>query len=84
VKIVRPVVAAVTVVAAAAEAAAVAVVAVAATAVVVAIGTNRPPSLYFFTGEGWSLPVFALFLFILPIPVDLHSDPTLLFPSLSR
>jgi len=82
VKIVRPVAAAVTV--AAAEAAVVAVVAVAATAVVVAIGTNRHPSLYSFTGEGWSLPVFALFLFTVPIPVDLHLDPTLLFLSLSR
>jgi hypothetical protein len=85
VKIVRPVVAAVTVVvAAAAEAVAVAVVAVAATAVVVAIGTNPYPSLYSFTGEGWSLPVFALFLFTVSIPVDLHSDRPLLLLSLSR
>jgi hypothetical protein len=64
VKIVRPVAAAVTV--AAAEAAVVAVVAVAATAVVVAIGTNRHPSLYSFTGEGWSLPVFAFFSLSFP------------------
>jgi hypothetical protein len=61
-----------------------AVVAVAATAVVVAIGTNPYPSLYSFTGEGWSLPVFALFLFTVSIPVDLHSDRPLLLLSLSR
>jgi hypothetical protein len=60
------------------------VVAVAATAVVVAIGTNPYPSLYSFTGEGWSLPVFALFLFTVSIPVDLHSDRPLLLLSLSR
>jgi hypothetical protein len=68
VKTVRPVVAAATVGAAAVAAVVAVAVAAAVTVAAVATVTNPFPRHHSsFTGEGWSLPVFALFL--IPVPI---------------